>query len=288
MFTFILPSTYLLGNEETLITREFLCRHIPFALTFVKNGDQLNAFLLHRSRESEGLELTLDLSVALLSREHFTRNESFTEKSCKFTSKVTLHGRKSFTSINRLCTVDFMDERGNIQCELEIKNMLVSYTHDIQLPAALINPQYAHVAQPAPTRQALDAKIETTSFFYSNYEWSVVIQPKLDSVGQLGHFRLYVQRLTPCDHSVKLVYRVKLSAGTFTWDSSQERKAANPNDSNLYEMNYTDLHGLCRPYRVDRVRELLQGSGKITMTLELRDAISKITERSPRRVSTLI
>ncbi|CAF2894172.1 unnamed protein product [Rotaria sp. Silwood2] len=274
LFTFILPSTYLLGTEEKLTTREFLCRNIPFALTFVKNGDQLNAFLLHRSRDIETLEMTLDLSVTLLCREHFTRNETFTEKNCKFTNKVTLHGRKSFTSINRLCSVDFMDERGNIQCELEIKNLIVSYITEIQLPPQLINTQYAHVAQSTTNRQPLDTKIETALFYYSNYEWCVVIQPKLDSVGQVGHFRMFIQRLTPCDHSVKLTYRIKLTAGSYIWDPNQEKKIINSNDSNTYEINYTDIHGLCRPYKIDRVRELLQANGKFTLTVELKDAIT--------------
>ncbi|CAF1079503.1 unnamed protein product [Rotaria sordida] len=274
LFTFILPSTFLLGTEEKLITREFICRHIPFALTFVKNGDQLNAFLLHRSRDTERIEMTLDLSVTLLCREHFTRNETFIEKNCKFTNKVTLHGRKSFTSVNRLCSVDYMDERGNIQCELEIKNLSISYITDVQLTPQLINPQYAHVIHPTNNRQPIDAKIETPSFFYSNYEWCVVIQPKLDSVGQLGHFRMFIQRLTPCDHSVKLTYRVKLIAGSYTWDPYQERKITHPHDSNTYEINYTDVHGLCRPYRIDRVRELLQADGKFTLTVELKDAVT--------------
>ncbi|CAF4234239.1 unnamed protein product, partial [Rotaria sp. Silwood2] len=274
LFTFILPSTYLLGTEEKLITREFICRHIPFALTFVKNGDQLNAFLLHRSRDTERIEMTLDLSVTLLCREHFTRNETFIEKNCKFTNKVTLHGRKSFTSVNRLCSVDYMDERGNIQCELEIKNLSISYITEVQLTPQLINPQYAHVIHPTNNRQPIDAKIETPSFFYSNYEWCVVIQPKLDSVGQLGHFRMFIQRLTPCDHSVKLTYRVKLTAGSYTWDPYQERRITNPHDSNTYEINYTDVHGLCRPYRIDRVRELLQADGKFTLTVELKDAVT--------------
>lgn len=273
LFTFILPSTFLLGSEEKLITREFFSRNIPFALTFVKNNDQLNAFLLHRSRDTEALEMTLDLSVTLLCREHFTRNESFTEKNCKFTNKVTLHGRKSFTSINRLCSVDFMDERGNIQCELEIKNLVVSYITEVQFPPQLVNPQYAHVVQPQGNQRPLDAKIETASFYYSNYEWCVIIQPKLDSVGQLGHFRMFVQRLTSCEHSVKLTYRAKITAGTFTWDSGQEKKLANPNDSNLYEINYTDINGLCRPFRIDRVRELIQTNGKFTLTIELKDAV---------------
>lgn len=275
LFTFILPSTYLLGPEEKLITREFVCRHVPFAFTFVKNGDQLNAFLLHRSRDNERLEMTLDLSVALLCREHFTRNESFIEKNCKFTNKVTLHGRKSFTSITRLCSVEFMDERGNIQCEVEIKNLLLSYITEVQITPQLLNPQYAHVMQTGNHRQPIDAKIETAAFVYSNYEWCIVLQPKLDSVGQLGHFRMFIQRLTPCDHSVKLTYRIKLTAGTYTWDPNQERKLTNPNDTQNYEVNYTDVHGLCRPYRIDRVRELLQADGKFTLTVELKDAVSK-------------
>jgi len=274
LFTFILPSTFLLGSEEKLITREFICRHVPFAFTFVKNGDQLNAFLLHRSRDNERLEMTLDLSVTLLCREHFTRNESFIEKNCKFTNKVTLHGRKSFTSISRLCSVEFMDERGNIQCELEIKNLALSYVTEVQIPPQLFNPQYAHVVQTGHPRQPIDAKIETAAFVYSNYEWCVVLQPKLDSVGQLGNFRMFIQRLTPCDHSVKLTYRIKLTAGSFTWDPNQERKLLNPNDNQTYEVNYTDVHGLCRPYRIDRIRELLQAEGKFTLIVELKDAVT--------------
>lgn len=257
------------------MSREFLCRNIPFALTFVKSGDQLNGFLLHRSREIENLEMTLDMSVTLLSREHFTRNESFVEKNCKFTSKVTLHGRKSFTSINRLCSVDFMDERGNIQCEVEIKNLTVSYLAEIQLPQQLINPQYAHVVQTTNNRQAPDAKIESLPFVYANYDWCIVVQPKLDSVGQLGSFRFFLQRLTACDHSVKLIYRVKLTAASFSWESNQEKKSNNPNDANYYETNYTDIHGQCRPFRIDRVREIIQANGKFNVTVELKDAISE-------------
>lgn len=277
LFTFILPSSYLLGSEEKLITREFLCRHVPFALTFVKNGDQLNAFLLHRSRENERLEMTLDLSVTLLCREHFSRNESFTEKNCKFTNKVTLHGRKSFTSISRLCSVEFMDERGNIQCEVEIKNLLLSYVTEVQVGQQLFNPQYSHVMSSSHQRQPIDASIETAPFVYSNYEWNVIIQPKLDSVGQLGHFRMFIQRLTPCDHSVKLSYRIKLTAASYTWDATQERKLMNPHDTQNYEINYTDVHGLCRPFRIDKIRELLQADGKFTLTIELKDAVSKFS-----------
>ena len=86
---------------------------------------------------------------------------------------------------------------------------------------------------------------------------------------------MFIQRLTPCDHSIKLTYRIKLIAGSYTWDSYQERRAISPNDSNIYEINYTDVNGLCRPYRFDRVRELMQTEGKFTVSIELKDAVSK-------------
>ncbi|CAF1044066.1 unnamed protein product [Didymodactylos carnosus] len=272
LFTFILPSSYLLNTEEELLTREFICKHIPFVLSFVKNGDQLNAFLLQRNI-SETLEVTLDFSLNLLCREHFTRNENFVEKQCKFNRTTTLHGRKSFTSINRLCSVDFMDERGNIQCELEIKNLACSYMYEVQIPSHAQSP-YAHVM----TKQPLDQKIETAHFYYSNYEWCCIIQPKLDSVGQLGYFRLYIQRLTPCDHSVKLTYKVKLVNGNFVWDANQERLSNGPQYQPLpsktdNEVNYTDVNGMCRPYRIDRVRELLQTNGKFIIHIDLKDAV---------------
>ena len=216
------------------------------------------------------------------------------EKNCRFTNQVTFHGRKSFTSINRLCSADFMDERGNIQCELEIKNLLVSYITEIQLPLHLINPQYTHVVQPTTNPQPLVAKIETSVFYYASYEWCVIIQPKLDSVGQLSHFGMFLQRLTPCDHSVKLTYRIKLMAGSFTWDLNQN-KLSNQNDSNGYEINYTNIHGLCRPYKLDRIHELLQANGKLKLTVEFKDVTSKynisikknyMNYRSPSRLSS--
>ena len=97
------------------------------------NGTHLSTYLTLKSAY-EGMQVTADYGITLINREHFTRNENFTEKGAKFSFETPAQGRKAFVSIETLCTLDFMDERGNIQCELEIKNVNTTFSYDTQIP----------------------------------------------------------------------------------------------------------------------------------------------------------
>lgn len=133
----------------------------------------------------------------------------FVEKQAKFSYETPMQGRKSFVSIEALCTLDFMDERGNIQCELEIKNVNTQFAYDTQIPPQL------------QSRNPNDLKFISDTFAYGNYEWNIYVQPKLDNNGNVCYLKFYISRLSSLDHLCRINYRYKLMNGQFMHDSGK-------------------------------------------------------------------
>jgi hypothetical protein len=244
VFTFMIPSSFILDADTELRSRDFTSSNQKWSLSFMKNNGQLSPMLTLKS-VYEGMSVNADYGITLINREHFTRNESFVEKNAKFTYENSSLGRKSFVSIEALCTLDFMDERGNIQCELEIKNVNTTYAYDAQVP---VTPSY--------TRHPSELKYTSSSFAFGNYEWNICIQPKLDSMGGISCLKFYMCRLSSLDHLCRISYRYKLINGAFV------------HDSGIIEQ-YSDMNGASNSYRMDKIRELLQLTGKFVMRVEL-------------------
>ena len=254
VFTFMIPSAFVLDTSGELKSRDFTCANLKWSLSFVKSQGQLSSYLTLKSMH-ENMLVTADYSITLINREHFTRNETFAEKQCKFTSgAASQQGRKSFASIDSLCSLDFMDERGSIQCELELKNINVNYTYEAQIaptPASTYNRNNPN----NPSGQQ-DAKYVSGTFAFGNYEWNICIQPKLDSMGHITCLKFYMCRLSALDHLCRISYRYKLINGAFV------------HDSGVIEQ-YSDMNGASNSYRMDKVKELLQVSGKFVARLDL-------------------
>jgi hypothetical protein len=244
VFTFMIPSSFILDADNELRSRDFTSSNQKWSLSFMKNNGQLSPMLTLKSVH-EGMTVNADYGITLINREHFTRNESFVEKNAKFTYENNSLGRKGFVSIEALCTLDFMDERGNIQCELEIKNVNTTYAYDAQVP---VTPSY--------TRHPSELKYTSSSFAFGNYEWNICIQPKLDSMGGIACLKFYMCRLSSLDHLCRISYRYKLINGAFV------------HDSGIIEQ-YSDMNGASNSYRMDKIRELLQLTGKFVMRVEL-------------------
>lgn len=244
VFTFMIPSSFILDMDTELKSRDFTSSNQKWSLSFHKNNGHLNTFLTLKSVH-EGMTVTADYGITLINREHFTRNETFTEKNTKFTFDNASHGRKSFVSIEALCTLDFMDERGNIQCELEIKNVNTAFTHDAQIP-------------PTPTyiRNSSELKYTSGTFSFGNYEWNMCIQPKLDSMGNITFLKFYLCRLSSLDHLCRISYRYKFINGGFV------------HDSGIIEQ-YSDINGASNSFRMDKIKELLQITGKFVVRIDL-------------------
>jgi hypothetical protein len=244
VFTFMIPSSFILDSEIELKSRDFTSANQKWSLSFIKNSGQLSSFLTLKSVH-EGMTVTSDYGITLINREHFTRNESFAEKNAKFTNENPSQGRKAFVSIEALCTLDFMDERGNIQCELELKNVSTAFSYDQLIPPT-----------PSYNRNPSELKYVSEPFAFGNYEWNICIQPKLDSMGAITCLKFYLCRITSLDHLCRISYRYKFINGGFV------------HDSGIIEQ-YSDINGASNSYRMDKIKELLQISGKFVVRLDL-------------------
>jgi hypothetical protein len=240
----MIPSNFILDVDTELKSRDFTSSNQKWALSFTKYNGQMSAFLTLKSAY-EGMQVMADYGITLINREHFTRNESFTEKGAKFTFDNCSQGRKSFVSIEALCTLDFMDERGNIQCELEIKNVNTTFNYEPQIQM-----------QTQAYNRNPDQKYTSGSFAFGNYEWNVNIQPKLDPNGNVSYIKFYLCRMSSLDHLCRISYRYKFINGAFVHDSGVIDQ-------------YSDMNGASNSFRMDKARELLQTTGKFTVKLEL-------------------
>ena len=250
IFTFMIPSSFVLDMESELKSRDFTSSNQKWSLSFYKSNGFLNAFVTLKS-VFEGMLVTAEYGITLINRDHFTRNESFVEKNAKFSFENPSQGRKGFASIEALCTLDFMDERGNIQCELEIKNVNTLFAYDTQIPSVPPTNAYGRASI-----AAAEQKIMTGQFSYGNYDWNIVIQPKMDNSGAVAGLKFYLGRLSSLDHLCRITYRYKLVNGSYI------------HDSGVIEQ-YSDINGASNSYRLDKTRELLQASGKFSLRLEL-------------------
>jgi hypothetical protein len=244
IFTFMLPSNFVLDpNDCELKSRDFSSSNQKWSLSFSKTSNQLNAFLTLKS-SCDHMIVTADFGVTLVNREHFTRNEAFFEKNFNFIHEQFTHGRKGFVSVDSLCTLDFMDERGNIQCELEIRNVSTAYSYHTHIPVT-----------PSFNRSPSELKFLSGFFMFGNYQWNVCIQPKLDSVGSIASLKFYLCRSSALDHLCRISYRFKFINGAFV------------HDSGVIEQ-YSDVNGASNSYRLEKAKELLQLTGKFVVRLE--------------------
>ena len=245
IFTFMLPSNFILDTSDCeLKSRDFSSNNQKWSLSFSKTSNQLNAFLTLKSA-CDHMTVTAEYGITLVNREHFARNEGFFEKNCSFTNENAVQGRKAFVSLDTICTLDYMDERGNIQCELEIRNVSSVYSYQQHIP---VTPVY--------NRNPSELKILSSFFMFGNYQWNICIQPKIDSVGSIVGLKFYIVRSSSLDHVCKISYRYKFINGAFVHDSGVIDQ-------------YSDLNGASNSYRMEKAKELLQLTGKFVIRLEL-------------------
>ena len=240
----MIPSSFILDLENELKSRDFTSSNQKWSFSFSKANDQLSVHVTLKS-VYEGMIVLADYGITLINREHFSKNEVFVEKQARFSFDNASQGKRAFVSIEALCTLDFMDERGNVQCELEIKNVNTQFAYDTQIP-----PQIQ-----SRGGNANELKFMSGTFAYGNYEWNLCAQPKLDNGGNVCYVKFYIFRLSSLDHLCRISYRYKLASGQFV------------HDSGIIEQ-YSDINGASNSFRLDKIKELLHNGGKFSVRLE--------------------
>lgn len=83
VYTFIVTRSVLRDPHRDATTKDFAFGHHKWALTFPRSETALGVLLVLRN-PSAGTRCYLDFSITLLNREHFSRNEVFSERGCRF------------------------------------------------------------------------------------------------------------------------------------------------------------------------------------------------------------
>ncbi|RWS05908.1 hypothetical protein B4U79_01456, partial [Dinothrombium tinctorium] len=85
IFTFIVTRSVTRDPHRDATTKDFCYGYHRWAITFTRTNEKaLGVYLILRN-PSQNTKCFADFTFTLLNREHFSRNESFTEKQCKFT-----------------------------------------------------------------------------------------------------------------------------------------------------------------------------------------------------------
>ena len=137
VFTFILPGTLMQQTSPDVLSREFVYGNQKWRVSMMRNEKHLSAYLT-LNNACEGLTCVMDFSFTMINSEHFTRNDMYIERGCKFTMDKSMHGRRTFIGISDLQNRGFLHFGRHFVVELEVRNarnifeqvgLLYTYVH---------------------------------------------------------------------------------------------------------------------------------------------------------------
>ncbi|KAL7670231.1 hypothetical protein ACOME3_005171 [Neoechinorhynchus agilis] len=158
-----------------------------------------------------------------------------------------------------------------------------------------LNDRYAMATRKSSTvdpQKQVEPKLihKTPGFVYGGYKWALVLEPCLDSVGQLGKIRLYFKNdgKYPDESvnqfmSINIVYSLKMESETYSWSvltsDNCGRWVTKTTRDKAYigarevTSSYTNHEGKCRSYLFDEVKSLLGNHGKFAVTINVFDTV---------------
>ncbi|GAB6033781.1 hypothetical protein CHUAL_013943 [Chamberlinius hualienensis] len=214
VFTFIITKTVTRDFHRDITSKDFTYNYQKWAVTFSRSDKYLSLFLAWRN-PCVGMKCYVDFIFSIQNRDHFSLNEVFSAKQCRFTVDQTMNGNRKFISLSDLHVRNFTDENGEFLLEVTLSNVRNIFESDIRVPHPLPPPStaVAHGAKPF--------KLETNYFIFGNFEWNVTILPQSPESGGGRENRLliYLSRLTGFDYQCRMRYRIILGEGDRRVDS---------------------------------------------------------------------
>lgn len=192
VFTFIVPTQLTRGFVNEVYSENFLFRNQTWVVKFDRKERHIGAYLIMRSMQNQ-LSCIIDYSFMVLNRDHFTKNESFSERSCEFSLKKLCRGRPSFIEVADLENRHFLFDDGKFLIELELKNCATIYDDDLSL---------------AQLDEANDT-IESNYFTFGGCDWSILLRmPMLKSGEAANTPEFSLVRHSHFEHYCKISYRI--------------------------------------------------------------------------------
>lgn len=204
IFTFIVTRSVTRDQHRDVTTKDFTYNYHKWAVSFTRTEKLMGVFLILRTL-SPGSKCLVDFTFTLLNREHFSKNENFTEKQKKFTVDQAIHGNNKWVTMSDLVARRFTDENGEFLIELTLGNIVSTFETDIKV---------SHL--PFSSRSN---NLESAYFTFGGYEWNVTIQTKKDDPEFGNRPRVLLNRLTGFDHPCRVQYQMVLGEGERRMDS---------------------------------------------------------------------
>ncbi|GAU95623.1 hypothetical protein RvY_07212 [Ramazzottius varieornatus] len=137
---------------------------------------------------------TVDFTIILYNREHFSRNEIYHIKNAVFTTDCPTQACPNFVGLEDLLSRQFTDEQTEFIVDLVLKNPRTTYEDSIQMPSRL---------KGRPIE-----RLESSYFAFGNLEWNLVLMPT--AAGTL----VKLNRMTHFEHSCQTKFRILVGSPT--------------------------------------------------------------------------
>ncbi|XP_054710150.1 uncharacterized protein LOC129219863 [Uloborus diversus] len=208
VFTFIVTRSVTRDIHRDATTKDFSFGYHRWAVSFTRTDKVLGVFLILRN-PSEGTRCYIDYAFTILNREHFSKNETYAEKQCRFGVDRPAHGTNKWMPMGELKSRRFTDENWEFLMELSVSNAMTVFEGDVKI----------HHVPHSSSGQKAPLKLETSYFTFGNFEWNVSILPHGDETDTNNRPRVLLNRLTGFDHQCRVMYRVVLGEGERKIDS---------------------------------------------------------------------
>lgn len=221
VFTFIVTRSVTRDVHRDATTKDFVFGYHRWAVSFSRTEKVLGVYLILRN-PSAGTKCYVDFTFTLLNREHFSKNEVYAEKQCRFSVDHPSHGTSKWMLMTDLKNRKFTDENHEFLMELSVSNVMTVFEGEIKIPHGSGHGGSSHGSKSsssAAAAAAAAAKLETSYFTFGNFEWNVSILPHGDEQDASNRPRLLLNRLTGFDHQCRVMYRVVLGEGERKIDS---------------------------------------------------------------------
>ncbi len=122
VFSFQIPPSIMKENIADVCSRDFTYGNQSWSISVVHSEKHVGVFLTLRNITT-GMTCTMDYTFILVNKEHFTKNESYTQRAAVFTVEEVTHGKANFVGLPDLTNRGFIQDNGEFLLELDVRKV---------------------------------------------------------------------------------------------------------------------------------------------------------------------
>lgn len=140
VINFLIPSNIVRGFIKEIDSVQFPYLGYRWKLRFQRTKMHIGAFLfLIISKPATNMEIYLDMSLTILNREHFSKNQHYADRQVVFCQDIPRHGCKTLIELSDLFGGKFLADDYTFLLELELSNPKVNIYAQLTSTSELIH-----------------------------------------------------------------------------------------------------------------------------------------------------